>query len=104
MIRCPDAGGAAPVNDGQITIDGVVMRLAADLSVPAAADEVRAHAQRGAGRSVGHGSVEAASHPPPCVTRRSGPRDLQRATRTQLDLTPAPAERAVRDTVEGDAQ
>ena len=39
MIRCPDAGGAVPVNDGQITIDGVVMRLAADLSVPAAADE-----------------------------------------------------------------
>jgi hypothetical protein len=39
MIRCPDAGGAVPVNDGQITIDGVVMRVAADLSVPAAAEE-----------------------------------------------------------------
>jgi hypothetical protein len=39
MIRCPDAGGAVPVNDGQITIDGVLMRVAADLSVPAAADE-----------------------------------------------------------------
>ena len=38
-IRCPDAGGAVPVNDGQITIDGVLMRVAADLSVPAAADE-----------------------------------------------------------------
>jgi hypothetical protein len=36
LIRCPDAEGAVPVNDGQITIDGVVMRVAADLSLPAA--------------------------------------------------------------------
>ncbi|MDP9282563.1 MAG: hypothetical protein M3P38_10760 [Chloroflexota bacterium] len=36
-IRCPDAGGAVPVNDGQVTIDGVVIRVAADLTVPAAA-------------------------------------------------------------------
>jgi len=39
IIRCPDAGSAIPVTDGQVTIDGVVMRVAADLSVPAAADE-----------------------------------------------------------------
>lgn len=38
MIRCPDAGGAIPVTDGQVTIDAVVMRVAADLSVPAAPD------------------------------------------------------------------
>jgi hypothetical protein len=36
-IRCPDAGGAVPVIDGEITIDGVLMRVAADLTVPAAA-------------------------------------------------------------------
>ncbi|MGH2491315.1 MAG: hypothetical protein ACRDF9_07375 [Candidatus Limnocylindria bacterium] len=39
MIRCPDARGAIPVNDGQVTIDAVVMRVGADLSVPAAPDE-----------------------------------------------------------------
>ncbi len=36
VIRCPDAGGAVPVNDGQVTIDAVVMRVAADLIAPAA--------------------------------------------------------------------
>ncbi len=39
VIRCPDAGGAVPVNDGQATLDGVAVRVAADLRVPAAADE-----------------------------------------------------------------
>jgi hypothetical protein len=36
VIRCPDAGGAVQVSDGQVTIDAVVMRVAADLIAPAA--------------------------------------------------------------------
>ena len=36
VIRCPDAGAAVGVNDGQVTIDAVVMRVAADLIAPAA--------------------------------------------------------------------
>ena len=35
MIRCPDAGGAKPVTDGQVTVDAVAMRVAADLIAPA---------------------------------------------------------------------
>ena len=34
VIRCPDAGGAVPLNDGKVTIDAVVMRVAADLTGP----------------------------------------------------------------------
>lgn len=34
-IRCPDAGGAVALNDGKITIDAVVIRIAADLTAPA---------------------------------------------------------------------
>lgn len=34
LIRCPDAGGAVSVTDGQVTIDAVVMRVAAELTAP----------------------------------------------------------------------
>jgi hypothetical protein len=39
VIRCPDAGGAVALNDGNVTIDAVVMRVAADLNAPAGATE-----------------------------------------------------------------
>ncbi len=35
-IRCPDAGGAIAVTGGLVMLDGVAMRVTADLSVPAA--------------------------------------------------------------------
>jgi hypothetical protein len=38
-IRCPDAGGAVALNDGKVTIDAVVMRVAADLTAPAGATD-----------------------------------------------------------------
>jgi hypothetical protein len=39
IIRCPDARGAIAVNDGQVTIAGEPMRVAADLRAPATVDE-----------------------------------------------------------------
>ena len=39
MIRCPDAGGELAVTDGQVTIDGVVMRVAADLNEPSSPEK-----------------------------------------------------------------
>lgn len=39
IIRCPDSTGAIPVNDGQVTIAGAPIRVAADLRVPTAPDE-----------------------------------------------------------------
>jgi len=38
-IRCPDAGGGVALNDGNVTIDAVVMRVAADLTAPAGATD-----------------------------------------------------------------
>jgi hypothetical protein len=37
-IRCPGTGGAVAVTDGQLSIDGVVMRVTAELDAPVAVD------------------------------------------------------------------
>jgi hypothetical protein len=39
VIRCPDSRGAIPVNDGQVTIDGLSMRVATDLRGPTAPED-----------------------------------------------------------------
>lgn len=39
IIRCPDSRGAIPVNDGQVTIAGAPIRVAADLRGATALDE-----------------------------------------------------------------
>ena len=39
VIRCPDSRGAIPVNDGQVTIAGAPIRVAADLKGATAVDE-----------------------------------------------------------------
>ena len=39
QIRCPDAGGAVAVVNGQVAIDAVVMRVAADLTGPATVED-----------------------------------------------------------------
>jgi hypothetical protein len=38
MIRCPGAGGAVAVTDGQVSIDGALMRVSAELNAPVAVD------------------------------------------------------------------
>ena len=38
-IRCPGAGSATAVANGQVTIDGVVLRIVADLTAPPSVDE-----------------------------------------------------------------
>jgi hypothetical protein len=39
IIRCPGAGGAIAVTNGQVTIDTVVLRIAADLTAAPSAEE-----------------------------------------------------------------
>lgn len=38
MIRCPGTGDAIAVTGGQVSIDGVVMRVTADLTAPVSAE------------------------------------------------------------------
>ena len=39
VIRCPDAAGAVSVSDGQVTLGGIPIRVAAELGAPTAVDE-----------------------------------------------------------------
>jgi hypothetical protein len=39
VIRCPSAGGAIAVANGAVTIDGIILRIGADLIAPASVDD-----------------------------------------------------------------